>query len=63
MIGDTVNVSSRIEHRAPVGGVAIAAGTRERLGPVAITEPLGELEVAGREAPVEAHLLVGLSGL
>lgn len=62
VIGDTVNVASRIEHRAPVGGVAIAAGTRERLGAAAITEPLGELEVAGRDAPVEAHLLVGLSG-
>ncbi|MBM7504359.1 adenylate/guanylate cyclase domain-containing protein [Agromyces aurantiacus] len=62
VIGDTVNVASRIEHRAPVGGVAIAAGTRERLGSAAITEPLGALEVAGREAPVETHLLVGLAG-
>lgn len=62
VIGDTVNVASRLEHRAPVGGVAIAAATRDRLGAAAITEPLGDLEVAGRSAPVEAHLLVGLVG-
>jgi adenylate cyclase len=63
VIGDTVNVASRIEHRAPVGGVAIAGPTRERLGDAAITQPLGDLEVAGRDAPVEAHLLVGLQGV
>ncbi|KZE95093.1 Adenylate cyclase 1 [Agromyces sp. NDB4Y10] len=62
VIGDTVNVASRIEHRAPVGGVAIAAATRARLGDAAVTEPLGDLQVAGRDAPVEAHLLVGLAG-
>lgn len=62
VIGDTVNVASRIEHRAPVGGVAIAASTRARLGDAAVTEPLGALQVDGREAPVEAHLLVGLAG-
>jgi class 3 adenylate cyclase len=62
VIGDTVNVASRLEHRAPVGGVAIAAATRDRLGSAAITEPLGALEVAGRAAPVDAHLLVGLAG-
>ncbi|MEI5582765.1 MULTISPECIES: adenylate/guanylate cyclase domain-containing protein [unclassified Agromyces] len=60
VIGDTVNVASRIEHRAPVGGVAIAAATRERLGDAAVTEPLGALQVAGRDAPVEAHRLVRL---
>lgn len=62
VIGDTVNVASRIEHRAPVGGVAIAASTRSRLGDAAVTEPLGALQVDGREAPVEAHLLVDLAG-
>lgn len=62
VIGDTVNVASRIEHRAPIGGVAIAASTRARLGDAAVTEPLGALQVDGRDAPVEAHLLVGLAG-
>jgi class 3 adenylate cyclase len=59
VIGDAVNVASRIEGRAPVGRVAITAGTLAEL-PDAITEPLGLLELKGKGEPVEAFVLVGL---
>ncbi|MGR0320063.1 adenylate/guanylate cyclase domain-containing protein [Agromyces sp. ZXT2-3] len=60
VIGDTVNVASRLEGTAPVGGVAIGAGTARRLGGSATLRPLGALTVKGRTAPVEAFELVGL---
>ena len=59
VIGDTVNVASRLEARAPVGGVAIGAGTLALL-PHAVTEPLGPLELKGKAQPVEAHVLISL---
>ena len=59
VIGDTVNVASRLEAKAPVGGVAIGASTLALL-PGAVTEPLGPLELKGKAEPVEAHVLHSL---
>jgi class 3 adenylate cyclase len=59
VIGDTVNVASRLEGKAPVGGVAIGPATRERL-PGAVTEPLGELDLKGRSERITAHVLRSL---
>jgi adenylate cyclase len=59
VIGDTVNVASRLEGRAPAGGVAIGPGTKDRL-PTAHTQSLGELELKGKSEPLEAHLLLSL---
>lgn len=59
VIGDAVNVASRIEGQAPVGRVAVTASTLEGL-PGAVTEPLGALELKGKEEPVEAFVLVSL---
>lgn len=59
VIGDTVNTASRIEGKAPAGGVAIGPRTRELL-PDALTTSLGELDLKGKADPVEAHLLVSL---
>lgn len=59
VIGDTVNVASRIEGQAPVGEVAITAATRAAL-PDAVTEPLGPLRLKGKDEPVEAFVLRSL---
>jgi class 3 adenylate cyclase len=59
VIGDTVNVASRLEAKAPVGGVAVSAATVIHL-PDAVVEPLGELDVKGREQPVAAFRLVSM---
>ena len=58
-IGDAVNVASRLEGKAPVGTVVIGGATAARL-PGAVTEPLGRIEVKGREEPVEVHRLISL---
>jgi adenylate cyclase len=57
VIGDTVNLASRIEGIAPVGGVALGPETVRHLRG-ARTEPLGRVEVKGKEEPVEVHRLV-----
>ncbi len=59
IIGDTVNTASRLEGKAPAGGVAIGPGTKAFL-PQAVTETLGELDLKGKAEPVEAHLLISL---
>ena len=56
VIGDTVNVASRLEGQAPVGGVAISIATAGQLTN-AVTEPLGEISVKGRDEPVVAYQL------
>jgi adenylate cyclase len=56
VIGDTVNVASRLEAAAPVGAVAIGAGTLRHL-PGARISTLGPLQVKGKREPVDAYVL------
>jgi adenylate cyclase len=61
IIGDTVNIASRIEGQAPAGGVAIGPDTKALL-PDAVTTPLGQLQLKGKQELVEVHLLTALPG-
>ncbi|MEV0290473.1 adenylate/guanylate cyclase domain-containing protein [Kribbella sp. NPDC050820] len=60
VIGDTVNVASRIEGKAPGGSVAIGPATKALL-PEAVTESLGRLELKGKAEPLEVYRLVALT--
>jgi class 3 adenylate cyclase len=60
VIGDTVNVASRLEGQAPGGEVAIGPGTKALL-PDAVTESLGRLDLKGKAEPLEAYRLIALS--
>ena len=59
VVGDTVNTASRIEGKAPGGGVAVGPGALSLL-PEADTRSLGSLDLKGKADPVEAHLLLSL---
>jgi adenylate cyclase len=59
IIGDTVNTASRIEGKAPTGGVAIGPDTKAML-PDALTTPLGQLQLRGRRESLQIHLLTSL---
>ena len=59
IIGDTVNIASRIESKAPAGGVAIGPDTKALL-PNAVTIPLGDLQLKGKQQPIQVHVLTSL---
>jgi class 3 adenylate cyclase len=57
LVGDTVNLASRLESQAPVGGVLVGAGTYAQLPPGTLAERLPPLRVKGKDEPVEAFVL------
>jgi adenylate cyclase len=59
IVGDTVNIASRIEGAAPAGGVAIGPDTKALL-PDAVTTPLGEMQLKGKREPLQVHVLTSL---
>jgi adenylate cyclase len=60
VVGDTVNLASRLQAASPVGQVVVGAETMRRLPPGAVVERLPELLVKGKAEPVEAYVLVRL---
>lgn len=66
VIGDTVNVASRLEgfDKSPVGGrelvrIHLSEETLARLGGGFATEAIGEVMLKGRDVPVRVHRLSG----
>jgi adenylate cyclase len=60
VIGDTVNLASRLEGQAKVGQVVIGAETYRALPEGTKVEPLGGVLVKGKEAPIEAYVVLEL---
>ncbi|HEV3408222.1 MAG TPA: adenylate/guanylate cyclase domain-containing protein [Gaiellaceae bacterium] len=60
VIGDAVNVASRLEERAEPGQVVISHQTYELLPEATVVEPLGEIDLKGRRARVEAFVVRAL---
>lgn len=60
VVGDAVNVASRLETSGEPGTVVIGESTYDAIADRATVEPLGSLELKGRTEPVVAYRLDGL---
>jgi class 3 adenylate cyclase len=58
-LGDATNVAARLEGQAAPGTILVGEATARRVAHRFVLEPVGELTVKGREAPVAAARLVG----
>ncbi len=56
VIGDAVNVASRLERAAPAGGILISHDTHLLTRDVFDTEPLGPVTIRGKSQPMQVYL-------
>ncbi|HSH04323.1 MAG TPA: adenylate/guanylate cyclase domain-containing protein [Anaerolineae bacterium] len=59
-MGDTVNVASRLEHAAPVGGVLISVATYEFVRGLFEVEEQEPLMVKGKSLPLQTYVVKGI---
>jgi len=59
-IGDTTNLAARLQTAAEPGQVVVGHPTHLAIQAEMKTEPIGELDLKGKTAPVDAYLLIGL---
>lgn len=58
-LGDAINLAARMEQTARAGTVQIAEATHKLVAPLFDFEPIEQLQVEGREAPVRAYRVLG----
>ncbi|MBP1989242.1 adenylate/guanylate cyclase domain-containing protein [Paenibacillus eucommiae] len=58
-IGDTVNLSARLESNAKPGQILISEHTYARVKDIFRIEPVGEIKVKGKEKPVMVYEVMG----
>ena len=58
-MGDAVNLAARMEQSAQPGTVQIAEETHKRVAPLFEFEPLGKIDVKGKQEPVQAYQIIG----
>ncbi|HEY3805103.1 MAG TPA: adenylate/guanylate cyclase domain-containing protein [Kofleriaceae bacterium] len=65
VIGDAVNLASRLESKTKelATDIIISEATRERLDPTVTTELLGEVHVKGRAEPAQIYKVVSITGI
>jgi tetratricopeptide (TPR) repeat protein len=56
-IGDTVNLASRLEHAAPVGGVLVSQDTYQHVRGIFEVTPLDPVQVKGKSEPVQVYVV------
>ncbi len=59
VMGDTVNLASRLEHAAPVGRILISAMTAQPVQAVFDLEPPQQISVKGKSEPITVYLVNG----
>ncbi len=59
VMGDTVNLASRLENAAPVGRILISATTAQPTHAVFDMEPPQQITVKGKSEPITVYLVVG----
>lgn len=59
VLGSAVNLASRLESNAPVGGILISERTHELVKADVPTQPIGPLTVKGLATPITAHTVQG----
>jgi class 3 adenylate cyclase len=60
LLGDTVNIGSRLENLAPAGGVLIGAETYGQLPAGTVVEAKTGLRIKGKDEAVNAYVLLAL---
>lgn len=58
VMGDAVNVASRLEHAAPVGGILISHDTYRHVRGVFDVQPLDELPVRGKASSLRCYVIL-----
>src|SRR5579864_5029978 len=61
VMGDAVNVASRLEHSAPVGSVVIGESTRAHLGDAFRLRMRRSVHIRGKDSPVKSYVVLGQS--
>jgi len=56
-IGDAVNLASRLEHAAPVGGVLISQDTYQHVRGIFEVIPLDPIQVKGKSEPIQVYVV------
>jgi class 3 adenylate cyclase/tetratricopeptide (TPR) repeat protein len=58
-MGDTVNVASRLEHAAPIGGILISQDTQRHVTGIFDIETLEPITVKGKTEPIQVYVVRG----
>src|SRR5512134_447589 len=59
-IGDAINLAARMEQTAQVGTIQISDETYKLVAPFFEVQPLGEVEVKGKSAPIKTYRVLGV---